>query len=77
MRIVIVTCQKKKFIMIDRIEIYLAGAFDLLVYTDKDIDVPESWGEDGPQFITNSEEVRLRSFTTSIHKVDTMVAFKK
>ncbi|XP_048762679.1 mitotic spindle assembly checkpoint protein MAD2A-like [Ostrea edulis] len=54
-----------------------ACAFDLLVYTDKDIDVPESWGEDGPQFITNSEEVRLRSFTTSIHKVDTMVAFKK
>ncbi|XP_061181166.1 mitotic spindle assembly checkpoint protein MAD2A-like [Saccostrea echinata] len=54
-----------------------ACAFDLLVYTDKDIDVPESWGEDGPQFIANSEEVRLRSFTTSIHKVDAMVAFKK
>ncbi|WAQ96674.1 MD2L1-like protein [Mya arenaria] len=52
-------------------------SFDLLVYTDKDLDVPESWGESGPQFVADSEEVRLRSFTTTIHKVDTMVAYKK
>ncbi|KAL4239919.1 MAD2 mitotic arrest deficient-like 1 [Mactra antiquata] len=52
-------------------------SFDLLVYTDKDLDVPESWGETGPQFVANSEEVRLRSFTTNIHKVDTMVAYRK
>ncbi|KAJ8319022.1 hypothetical protein KUTeg_004113 [Tegillarca granosa] len=55
----------------------LESAFDLLVYTDKDLEVPDNWGEDGPQFIANSEEVRLRSFTTSIHKVDTMVSYKK
>ncbi|XP_063443612.1 mitotic spindle assembly checkpoint protein MAD2A-like [Mytilus trossulus] len=54
-----------------------ACAFDLLVYTDKDLEVPDSWGEDGPQFIANSEEVRLRSFTTLLHKVDAMVAYKK
>jgi len=54
-----------------------AGSFDLLVYTDKDLEVPESWGESGPQFVADSEEVRLRSFTTTIHKVDTMVAYKK
>ncbi|OWF37514.1 mitotic spindle assembly checkpoint protein MAD2A-like [Mizuhopecten yessoensis] len=54
-----------------------ACAFDLLVYTDKDVEVPSSWGEDGPHFIANSEEVRLRSFSTSIHKLDTMVAYKK
>ncbi|KAK3089038.1 hypothetical protein FSP39_000332 [Pinctada imbricata] len=52
-------------------------SFDVLVYTDKDIDVPESWGENGPCLIENSEEVRLRSFSTTIHKVDAMVAFKK
>ena len=54
-----------------------SGAFDLLVYTDKDLEVPDSWGEDGPQFNANSEEVRLRSFTTLLHKVDAMVAYKK
>uniref|UniRef100_F7I7J1 Mitotic spindle assembly checkpoint protein MAD2A n=1 Tax=Callithrix jacchus TaxID=9483 RepID=F7I7J1_CALJA len=43
-------------------------SFDLLIYTDKDLVVPEKWEESGPQFITNSEEVRLRSFTTTIHK---------
>jgi len=48
----------------------------LLVYTDKDIDVPDTWGETGPQFIANSEEVKLRSFNTLIHKVDTMVSYK-
>ncbi|NWU82659.1 MD2L1 protein, partial [Onychorhynchus coronatus] len=54
-----------------------ACAFDLLIYTDKDLAVPEKWEESGPQFITNSEEVRLRSFTTTIHKVNTMVAYKR
>ncbi|XP_015260502.1 mitotic spindle assembly checkpoint protein MAD2A [Cyprinodon tularosa] len=52
-------------------------AFDLLVYTDKDLVVPEKWEESGPQIIDQSEEVRLRSFTTSIHKVNSMVAYKR
>lgn len=55
----------------------LPGAFDLLIFTDKELSVPEKWEESGPQFITNSEEVRLRSFTTTIHKVSSMVAYKK
>ncbi|XP_032364654.1 mitotic spindle assembly checkpoint protein MAD2A isoform X2 [Etheostoma spectabile] len=50
---------------------------DLLVYTDKDLVVPDKWEESGPQIIDQSEEVRLRSFTTSIHKVNSMVAYKK
>ncbi|XP_072481413.1 mitotic spindle assembly checkpoint protein MAD2A isoform X1 [Notamacropus eugenii] len=53
-----------------------ACAFDLLIYTDKELVVPEKWEESGPQFIANSEEVRLRSFTTTIHKVNSMVAYK-
>ncbi|XP_014302454.1 mitotic spindle assembly checkpoint protein MAD2A-like [Myotis lucifugus] len=51
-------------------------SFDLLIYTDKDLVVPEKWEESGPQFIANSEQVRLRSFTTTIHKVNSMVAYK-
>ena len=51
-------------------------SFDLRIYTDKDLVVPEKWEESGPQFITNPEEVCLRSFTTTIHKVNSMVAYK-
>lgn len=40
--------------------------FDLLVYTNKDADVPKAWEESDPKYITNSEEVRLRSFTTKV-----------
>lgn len=50
--------------------------FELLVYTNKDAQVPKSWEESEPKFITNSDEVKLRSFTTKIHKVSTMVAYK-
>jgi len=50
--------------------------FDLLVYTDSSIDTPKLWEESDPRYIINSEEVRLRSFTTKIHKIDTMVAYK-
>ncbi|KAF6730864.1 Mitotic spindle assembly checkpoint protein MAD2A [Oryzias melastigma] len=57
--------------------LFFAGSFDLLVYTDKDLVVPEKWEESGPQIIDQSEEVRLRSFTTSIHKVSSMVAYKR
>lgn len=53
-----------------------AGSFDILVYTDKDVSVPATWSETGPALIENSQEVRLRSFSTTIHKVDTMVAYK-
>lgn len=50
--------------------------FDLLVYTDADTDVPRKWEESDPKYITDSTEVRLRSFTTKVHKVDAMVAYK-
>eukprot|EP01133_Synstelium_polycarpum_P005942 gene5942-6881_t len=53
-----------------------ACTFDLLVYTNKDLTVPQKWEESDPQYIDNGQHVRLRSFTTSIHKVDTMVAYK-
>ena len=65
-----------KYIVYTSHDFVLPGAFDLLVYTDKDLEVPDKWGESGPALITHSEEVRLRSFTTTIHKVDGMVAYK-
>eukprot|EP00698_Gefionella_okellyi_P006306 TRINITY_DN15688_c0_g1_i1.p1 TRINITY_DN15688_c0_g1~~TRINITY_DN15688_c0_g1_i1.p1 ORF type:complete len:218 (+),score=25.60 TRINITY_DN15688_c0_g1_i1:46-654(+) len=55
-----------------------ACTFDLLVYTDNEVSVPQAWEESDPKYITGqSEEVRLRSFTTTVHKVDTMVAYRK
>jgi mitotic spindle assembly checkpoint protein MAD2 len=50
--------------------------FDLLVYTNKDTNVPIAWEESDPKYITNSQQVKLRSFTTKVHKVDTMVSYK-
>lgn len=51
--------------------------FDLLVYTDKDVDAPEKWADSDPCYILNSAEVKLRSFTTTVHKVDSLVAYKE
>lgn len=50
--------------------------FDLLIYTSKEADVPQQWEEADPCIINDSSEVRLRSFTTKIHKVDSLVAYK-
>jgi len=51
--------------------------FDLLVYTDKDVEAPEKWADSDPCYILNSAEVKLRSFTTTVHKLDSMVAYKE
>ena len=51
-------------------------AFDLLVYTDDDVQVPTLWENSDPKMIVNADEVKLRSFTTKIHKVDASVSYK-
>ena len=51
--------------------------FDLLVYTDKNVNLPTKWADSDPCYILNSSEVKLRSFTTSVHKIDSMVAYKE
>eukprot|EP00762_Andalucia_godoyi_P003493 ANDGO_04331.mRNA.1 Mitotic spindle assembly checkpoint protein MAD2A len=51
-------------------------SFDLLVYTDKQCEVPAEWEESDPRYIQNSNEVKLRSFTTSVHRVDAMVSYR-
>eukprot|EP01086_Lenisia_limosa_P006813 TRINITY_DN25962_c0_g1_i1.p1 TRINITY_DN25962_c0_g1~~TRINITY_DN25962_c0_g1_i1.p1 ORF type:complete len:206 (+),score=42.22 TRINITY_DN25962_c0_g1_i1:68-685(+) len=50
--------------------------FDLLVYADHDADVPERWEESDPKYITNAQDVKLRTFTTKIHKVEPTVSYK-
>jgi mitotic spindle assembly checkpoint protein MAD2 len=50
--------------------------FDLLIYTPDDCIVPELWEESDPRYIRSSNEVKLRSFSTNLHKVDTSVAYK-
>lgn len=53
-----------------------ACAFDLLVYARKKADVPNTWEDSDPKYITNAQEVKLRSFTTSIHQVEAAVSYK-
>ncbi|XP_076661958.1 mitotic arrest deficient 2 [Halictus rubicundus] len=51
-------------------------SFDILTYTVPDCGIPKEWDETQPAFIANSQEVQLRSFSTSIHKMDTIVSYK-
>lgn len=43
-----------------------ACSFDLLVYADQDASVPLLWEDSDPCLIINSEEVKLRSFSTQV-----------
>ncbi len=49
--------------------------FDMLVYANAEASVPTAWEESDPKYIAKSAEVRLRSFTTSIHKVAPCVSY--
>ncbi|XP_066911918.1 LOW QUALITY PROTEIN: mitotic spindle assembly checkpoint protein MAD2A-like [Clytia hemisphaerica] len=50
--------------------------FDLLVYTDADSEVPALWEDGEEHYISNAEEVKLKSFSTLLHKVDMAVCYK-
>ena len=52
--------------------------FDLLVYADKDTSVPLEWEDSDARMIEEGSDnnVRLRSFTTKVHRVDAMVSYK-
>lgn len=51
-------------------------SFDILIHTHKDTDVPDTWDESEEQLIKNSEEVKLRSFSTGIHKLEAAVSYR-
>uniref|UniRef100_A0A453C922 Mitotic spindle checkpoint protein MAD2 n=3 Tax=Aegilops tauschii subsp. strangulata TaxID=200361 RepID=A0A453C922_AEGTS len=50
--------------------------FDVLAYTDSDTTVPFTWMESDAKLIENPQMVKLHSFDTKIHKVDTLVSYK-
>ncbi|KAK8793312.1 hypothetical protein WA158_004671 [Blastocystis sp. Blastoise] len=51
--------------------------FELIVYTDTNADVPSTWEHSDPKLISNSTEVRLRSFSTTVHTVGSAVSYKR
>jgi mitotic spindle assembly checkpoint protein MAD2 len=50
--------------------------FNVLVYADQDSEVPLEWGDSDAKDIQDAEKVQLRSFSTSNHKVDTLVSYR-
>jgi mitotic spindle assembly checkpoint protein MAD2 len=51
--------------------------FNVLVYADADAKVPdEEWGDSDAKEVKNAENVKLRSFSTMNHKIDTMVSYR-
>ncbi|MFS8019769.1 putative mitotic spindle checkpoint protein Mad2 [Helianthus anomalus] len=45
-------------------------------YSDMDVAVLFTWTESDPKLIVNPQMVKLHSFDTKIHKVDTLVSYK-
>jgi hypothetical protein len=50
--------------------------FNVLVYADADSEVPLEWGDSDAKEINNGEKVQLRNFSTSSHRVDTLVSYR-
>ncbi|CAH8431032.1 unnamed protein product [Dicrocoelium dendriticum] len=50
--------------------------FELLIYTKKNADIPDGWEQSGPQYVSDSTELKLRSFSTTVHRVEHMVSYK-
>jgi len=52
-------------------------SFDILLYTDRNLDTPKGWSESAPSYVINSRHVQLRQFSTGLHTVDTKVIYKE
>ncbi|KAI0857090.1 mitotic spindle checkpoint component mad2 [Xylaria cubensis] len=50
--------------------------FNVLVYADADSEVPVEWGDSDAKEIVNGERVQLRGFSTSNHRVETLVSYR-
>ncbi|ENN77311.1 mitotic spindle assembly checkpoint protein MAD2A [Dendroctonus ponderosae] len=51
-------------------------SFDLQIYTTNDVDLPEEWAVAEPANVRNAQSVKMRSFSTNIHKMETVVTYK-
>ncbi len=52
-----------------------ACSFDLLVYTAQGVPIPVEWEESAPRYVDNAQHVQLRTVDTTLHKVETSVAY--
>ncbi|KPJ14927.1 Mitotic spindle assembly checkpoint protein MAD2A [Papilio machaon] len=51
-------------------------SFDIYVHANPECNIPEKWMEAAPISITNAQNVQLKSFSTNLHKMDTVVTYK-
>lgn len=51
-------------------------SFDIQIYTKNGVELPNQWTETAPANIKNAQSVKLRSFSTNIHRLDTNVIYK-
>lgn len=51
-------------------------SFDIQIYAKDDVTMPEEWADAQPANVKNAQSVKMRSFSTNIHKMDTVVTYK-
>ena len=51
-------------------------SFDLLIHCEKELEIPQNWNETENISIKNSQVVHLKSFSTGLQKVETVVSYK-
>lgn len=51
-------------------------SFDVLVHATDSCEVPEKWSDAEPVDVANMQNVQLKSFSTGLHKMDTVVSYK-
>ncbi len=52
------------------------SSFDILVYTDRESEVPPAWTQCDPCYVLNPEDDRLRSINNNVHNVDVRVFYR-
>ena len=52
-------------------------SFDIQIYANGAVDLPADWGDAEPANVYNAQSVKMKSFSTNIHKMETVVTFQK
>lgn len=52
-------------------------SFDIQIYTNDNVNLPKEWSDAQPAHIKNAQCVTMRSFSTNIHKMGTVVTYMK
>lgn len=51
-------------------------AFDIQIYMKDDVNLPKDWSDTDAAHVKNAQTVKMRSFSTNIHRMDTCVTYK-